>query len=502
MREFRDIDEGTIRRIDWQELLPPVLFFRLFNVSLGVRVLFFAFIGIFLTIGVNLFLYPFNPPPLKRFEDITGKSIARERGLSMLIDRVNNRNVKIGGGIDRSNFSVESEIKSGEFAVGNVTNNDKTKNKNTSKNNIDDKNKGIVSAINFDVEVVDGVLWLFDFSVREACDSVLFVWLFFTYSGGQFFTLGHNSWSSFGFGLLGFAATVIIWGFSGGLICRSVAMRLTQDKSETVRDIFRFLYNRGFGFLSSVLILTVGILFCLFAALAPVWVAGYLGVGAVRFFVTIIFPFIFLFNFFALVLLFGLWFGFPLLYSAVAVEGADGFDAVSRAFSYLFQRLFHYVFYWFLAAVQGFLGYLVVMFFVMGTIMLTEHFAGLDGGVSLFGGNNAFVNSSSGVVDSGVSCNLDAGKFCVTNNSVQFILLAAWFDLLRFLVIAYIFAWFWSSGVVIYLLLRRSVDAAPFTEIYCQEPLKIRVLQKIKKDEKGAPEFSEEKNTETANRNA
>jgi hypothetical protein len=54
---------------------------------------------------------------------------------------------------------------------------------------------------------------------------------------------------------------------------------------------------------------------------------------------------------------------------------------------------------------------------------------------------------------------------------------------------AFVYAWFWTSSVAIYLLLRRSVDATPFNEVYRVAPPKVRSLPIIKQDEHGAPEI-------------
>ncbi|MGL4593421.1 MAG: hypothetical protein ACRCUY_01685, partial [Thermoguttaceae bacterium] len=46
---MRDIGEGTIRRIDWQELTPVVRLLRIFNVATSFRVMIIAFLGVVLT---------------------------------------------------------------------------------------------------------------------------------------------------------------------------------------------------------------------------------------------------------------------------------------------------------------------------------------------------------------------------------------------------------------------------------------------------------------------
>ena len=45
------------------------------------------------------------------------------------------------------------------------------------------------------------------------------------------------------------------------------------------------------------------------------------------------------------VLLLGLIFGWPLMFSTISTEGTDAFDAISRSYAYVFQRPFHYLFY-------------------------------------------------------------------------------------------------------------------------------------------------------------
>ena len=41
----------------------------------------------------------------------------------------------------------------------------------------------------------------------------------------------------------------------------------------------------------------------------------------------------------------GLVFGWPLMWGAISTEGTDSFDALSRSYSYVYQRPYHYLFY-------------------------------------------------------------------------------------------------------------------------------------------------------------
>jgi hypothetical protein len=146
-----------------------------------------------------------------------------------------------------------------------------------------------------------------------------------------------------------------------------------------------------------------------------------------------------------------------LLFAAVSVDGSDGFDAISRMFSYIFQRPLHYVFYWFCSSILGCLG--------LALVMVICYFAA-----------NMF------------------DDFAFTRNFSDFYtheMASFWIGLVQLLPVAYLFAWFWTSSVAIYLLLRRSVDATPFSEIYRVSPPQVRTLPTIKQDEQGAPEIKD-----------
>jgi len=241
--------------------------------------------------------------------------------------------------------------------------------------------------------------------------------------------------------LLWLPGFVLIWTLCGGMICRIVAVRLTVDESEPTGSLLLFFRKRGISFISSLLILSLGILCCFLPVKIAYWLAA---VPSLDYVVAILLPIPMLFAFFTVILTFGLAVGWMLLFAAVSVDGSDGFDAISRMFSYIFQRPLHYLFYWCCSGILGWLGLLLVAFISFCVVDLCQNIR--DGGIADF-----------------------------------------WIGLVELLPSAYAFAWFWTSSVAIYLLLRRSVDATPFSEVYRVSPPKVRTLPVIKSDERGAP---------------
>src|SRR5690606_5540165 len=74
--------------------------------------------------------------------------------------------------------------------------------------------------------------------------------------------------------------------------------------------------------------------------------------------------------------LIGLVLGSSLLFPAMAVEGADAFDAISRAFNYLLGRPWRFLFYWATMLVYGAVTYLFVGLMVYFSLWTTKAFVG------------------------------------------------------------------------------------------------------------------------------
>ena len=245
--------------------------------------------------------------------------------------------------------------------------------------------------------------------------------------------------------LLWLPGVVLIWTICGGMICRIAAVRLTIDESESLGTLLFFFRKRGLSFISAPVLMILGILCCFL----PVKIAGWLlAVPFLNHAVAVLFPIPFFFACLTVFLALVLTVGFMLLFAAVSADGSDGYDAISRMFSYVCQRPLHYLLYWFCCCVLGWPGFVLIQFPTYAAIQLCWKTVPVD------------------------------FDFYVT----------FWARLFASLPLAYGFAWFWTSGTAIYLLLRRSVDATPFQEVYRVLPTKVRSLPVIKTDEHGAPE--------------
>ena len=382
---MKDIGEGTIRKIDWTELTPVVLLLRVFNISLGVRILFIALIGLQMNLWLNVWT-----------------------GISFLNPALTEQ-----AHLGKPLFYVNIPVDLIYF--------------------------GVVDVIN-----TPNVLWL--------------------------------------------SGVLLIWTICGGMICRIVVVRLTIDESESMGNLLLFLRKRGISFITAPLLMSLGILCCFL----PVKIAGWLlAVPYLNYIVAIFFPIPFFFACLTVFLTVMLAAGFMLLFAAVSADGSDGFDAISRMFSYVYQRPLHYVFYWLCCGVLGYLGFLLIQFVIIHPAI--EMCWRADSV------NVAVTEIKNEDIASGILLSVESKETLAApvgneekrskDRDAVSALMRFWAYLFALIPRAFVLAWFWTSSVAIYLLLRRSVDATPFNEVYRVAPPKVRSLPMIKPDDHGAPEI-------------
>ena len=161
------------------------------------------------------------------------------------------------------------------------------------------------------------------------------------------------------YGLFSVLAFLVIWAYFGGAISRIAAYEIAKDgeRIETAKAL-QFASKKFWSFFWAPLICVIGFAFfflCNFLGgligkvLDVIPYLGYIGAPLV----TLLLPLAILSGFIMTLIALGTVAGAPLFTPAVAAEGTDSFDAVSRGFSYVYSRPWHYIGYQYLSAVYG-----------------------------------------------------------------------------------------------------------------------------------------------------
>jgi len=249
------------------------------------------------------------------------------------------------------------------------------------------------------------------------------------------------------YALLCCAWALVVWGFFGAVMTRTVALRLTRDEGVSWARASQFSRARIGSYISAPVLPILGVAFLTI----PVALLGLLARLDVGVLVTgVLYPFALLAGLLMTILLVGLLFGWPLMWSTISTEGTDAFDALSRAYAYVFQRPFHYLFYGIVASVVGLLGLTLVRGVATMVIHCTR-WAASWGATSNRINDIVVVNVEPGVGESGAAL-------------IQF-----WENAVFTLVTAFAVSFLWSASTSIYLLLRRQVDAVELDEVFLEE---------------------------------
>ncbi|MCE9547420.1 MAG: hypothetical protein K8T25_18265 [Planctomycetia bacterium] len=280
----------------------------------------------------------------------------------------------------------------------------------------------------------------------------------------QFMFRDGVGWTGLAFSLLCGAWSLAVWSFFGSIMTRTVALQLTREESVSLGQVVGFATRNWLSYFTAPLYPLLGVLL----ATLPLMLLGLIarmGVGALL--VALIWPLALVAGLFMAVLLLGLFFGWPLMWGTISVEGNDAFDALSRSYAYTFQRPLKYLFYALVAILLGALGSVLVGFFAEAVVWLPAWAASWGSGTS------RMTDLSTTLGLTGVS-SYAAGVFVF------------WTSLVRLIAAGFVLSYFWSATTAIYLLLRRDVDAAEMDEIQLDQDETFG-MPPLVNDEQGVP---------------
>lgn len=281
----------------------------------------------------------------------------------------------------------------------------------------------------------------------------------------------HDSWSRTVFAWTQLLWALIVWSFFGGALCRMNALQFALRKRIGIGKALRFSRRQLLGFLLAPL-LPLGAIVLL---LSFNWILGWLAglIPWVGFDLLAIGWFLVLFcGFLMAMMLVGILTGWPLMIAAISAEDSDGFDGLSRAFGYLFDRPWQAA----TLAVTAFPVFLlsrILVGLLIGltvTLGMTAVEGGADGrpieeaGLSVFRMTHQEMSPGGTIATRVENSLLRIGSFSWDGNlarrSVTF-----WLGIPGLLLAGFGPSFFWAAATVSYFQLRHSDDGTPLSSV-------------------------------------
>jgi len=173
----------------------------------------------------------------------------------------------------------------------------------------------------------------------------------------------------------------------GGAICRIASLQLARGEKAGLFEALQYSGKKFTSFFAAPLIplgiiIVIGLLISLLGLIANLPYIGELIMG-------IFTPLAILAGVLLAIIAIGAIGGFNLMFPAVAYDGSDCFDAISRSMSYVYARPWRMAFYTAVALIYGAICYIFVLFFAYLLLSITHLFLGVG----------IFVDNSSKEVD-------------------------------------------------------------------------------------------------------
>ncbi len=294
---------------------------------------------------------------------------------------------------------------------------------------------------------------------------------------------------------------LLVWSFFGCAICRCALMRYTRDDPPGLDEAFNYAIDKFLSCFAGVAIPLLAV----FLLAIPVAVIGLLMttdfgalIGGLLWFVVLALALA------MAVILFGLYFAWPLIVTAIGCEGQDSFDGISRAFAYVFQRPVHYVTYVLIGVVFSGICWVAMIALVEGTLLAAWWASSWGSNVVEYRTDDLsgeFAMPPSRVDDDAAMTGLSTANPPVTvddesNDSGSLRagrwLIRFWNGVARTLGAAFLYGLFWCIASAVYLLLRKDLDGTEMDEIQVVDERRTWELPPLRETESGVPAVDRE----------
>jgi hypothetical protein len=252
---------------------------------------------------------------------------------------------------------------------------------------------------------------------------------------------------------------LVVWSIFGGAICRIAAVQFARDVQIGLRDAVMFSFSKFLGYFSAPLMPLVGVAILWGLCVIGGWIGRIPeGVGEVA--LGVLWGLELLFGFLMAVVLIGVTTGWPLMFATISVEGSDGFDGLSRAYNYVFERPLYAL--WQVVVVMA-LGSVTIYFvWVLSQVLTNLTLWGVSWGQG-YDATARMITGSPPLVSGA------AIAYSPESHTVGSAIARGWMYGLSLLVVGFVYSYFWSSATIMYFLLRHSVDANDFDEVFTDD---------------------------------
>jgi hypothetical protein len=254
---------------------------------------------------------------------------------------------------------------------------------------------------------------------------------------------------------------IVVMSFSGGAICRLAALEFSRGEKPGLTEALKFSWQKLGGFLTAPAI-PITIMVVAGALIVMLGLAGNIPVAG-KFIMALGLPVALIIGLIISLFLVGTIIGFNIMSPAIAYEGTNGLDAISRSFAYVFAHPWAVTFYGILASIYGAVSYLFVRAFAFLLLLIT--YTLVDIGLSN-DGNGAileklwakpeFFNLLRENPDLSLTT-MELAPSLMINTAVLTVIA---------LLIAFVFSFYYCSCTIIYALMREKVDKTPTDQIY------------------------------------
>ena len=256
-----------------------------------------------------------------------------------------------------------------------------------------------------------------------------------------------------------FSIALMVGSLVGGAICRIAALQFAQGEKPGLSEALRFSIRKFYSFLTAPvtpvgIMVVTGVFVVVLGLVGNIPYVGELSVG-------LFFPLALLSAALTAVIVIGAVAGLNLMFPTIAYEDSDGFDAISRSFSYVYAKPWHMGFYTSLAVTYGAICYIFIRSFAFLVLRITHMFLrigflGDDRKLVAIWPEPHFAELFGTVAASPENWSTALCAF----------LIRIWVLVVVGLVVSFVISFYFSANTIIYALMRHRVDKTALEEVY------------------------------------